>query len=327
MNLGKEILYLSYRDVVNTQLSMSDIIDAIEESFKELGNGNVEMPPKPGIHPGSNLDNFIHAMPAYIPALKSAGVKWVSGYPGNQAKKLPYISGLLILNDPETGIPLAVMDCAWITAMRTGAASAVAAKHLANSDSSTIGILACGVQGHTNLQAMNELFPLHKVKAFDIDIEQARKLVNFGKDLGLEVEIVDNAKQAVLDSDIVVTSGPITKEPHSTIESGWIKQGAFVSLVDFDSYFSRDALRECDKWITDHIGQYLYYKDEVGFFKNCPDIYSELSQIVIQAKEGRKTKREKIFSVNLGVAIDDMAVAPLVYSRAVKNDLGTWLNL
>jgi len=98
-------------------------------------------------------------MPAFIPAMNAAGVKWVSGYPGNQQKGLPYINGLLILNDPETGLPLSVMDCAWITAMRTAAASAVSAKYLARPESSTIGILACGVQGHTNLEAIDVLFP------------------------------------------------------------------------------------------------------------------------------------------------------------------------
>jgi ornithine cyclodeaminase/alanine dehydrogenase len=104
------------------------------------------MPPKPGIH--TQPDAFIHAMPAYIPALHSAGMKWVSGYPGNQQRGLPYISGLLILNEVETGLPYAVMDCTWITAYRTGAASALSAKYLARSDSQVAGILACGVQAH-----------------------------------------------------------------------------------------------------------------------------------------------------------------------------------
>ena len=97
--------------------------------FKEKGKKMVEMPPKPGIH--TRPDAFIHAMPAYISNLNAAGMKWVSGYPENYKKNLPYIAGLLILNDIETGIPICVMDCTWITAMRTGAATALAAKYLA----------------------------------------------------------------------------------------------------------------------------------------------------------------------------------------------------
>ena len=115
-------LYLSRHDVETVALPMADIIAGLEAMFIEKGRGLTEMPPKPGIH--TQPDAFIHAMPAYIPSLGAAGVKWVSGYPANQQKGLPYISGLLILNDPETGFPLAVMDCTWITAQRTGAATA-----------------------------------------------------------------------------------------------------------------------------------------------------------------------------------------------------------
>jgi len=118
-----ELLYLSRSDVERVGMSMAEIIDAVEEAFLEKGRGKVEMPPKPGIHP--RKDTFIHAMPAYIPSLEAAGIKWVSGYPENYKRGLPYITGLIILNDPETGVPMAVMDASWITAMRTGAATAV----------------------------------------------------------------------------------------------------------------------------------------------------------------------------------------------------------
>ncbi|MCJ7583831.1 MAG: hypothetical protein MUO30_03555, partial [Anaerolineales bacterium] len=109
-----KILYLSRADVEMTAIDMPTILRLLEEAFHEKGEGKVEMPPKPGIH--TMPDAFIHAMPAYIPSLKSAGIKWVSGYPENYKRGLPYITGLLILNDAETGIPLVVMDCTWITA-------------------------------------------------------------------------------------------------------------------------------------------------------------------------------------------------------------------
>src|SRR4030042_4542343 len=139
-----KILYLSQADVAKVNLAMATVINLLEIAFREKGAGKVEMPPKPGIH--TMPDAFIHAMPAYIPALKSAGIKWVSGYPENYKRSLPYITGLLVLNDVETGIPYSVMDCSWITAYRTGAASALAAKYLARPESKTAGILACGVQ-------------------------------------------------------------------------------------------------------------------------------------------------------------------------------------
>jgi ornithine cyclodeaminase/alanine dehydrogenase len=328
MTLDKQILYLSQTEVAETGLTMAEIVEAVEKAFEEMGNGRVEMPPKPGIHPGEGGDNFIHAMPAYIPALKSAGLKWVSGYPGNQAKGLPYITGLLILNDPDTGIPMAVMDCAWITAMRTAAASAVSAKYLARPESSTIGILACGVQGHTNLEAMNVLFPLKKVLAYDTVPEQSAKLAGFAAEkLGLEVEIVDDPRRAVTGCDMVVTSGPIVKNPHETIRAGWLEPGSFASLVDFDSYWSRNALAQADKWTTDNLAQYHHYKDEVGFFQDCPPVHAELGELVTGKKPGRENAEERTFAANLGLAIDDMAVAPLIYRRAVETKTGTWLPL
>ncbi|MDO9130045.1 MAG: hypothetical protein Q7U34_09285, partial [Anaerolineales bacterium] len=161
-----QILYLSRVDVEKTALDMPTILRLLEEAFGEKGRGKVEMPPKPGIH--TMPDAFIHAMPAYIPSLKSAGIKWVSGYPENYKRGLPYITGLLILNDVETGVPLAVMDCTWITAYRTGAASGLSAKYLARPNSEVAGILACGVQGRTNLEALACLFPLKRVYAYDI---------------------------------------------------------------------------------------------------------------------------------------------------------------
>src|SRR5829696_8314578 len=176
----QKILYLSRADVETVNLPMQEIIDLLEIAFREKGNGNVEMPPKPGVH--TMPDAFIHAMPAYIPAMRSAGIKWVSGYPENFRRGLPYITGLMILNDVETGIPYAVMDCAWITAMRTGAASALAAKYLARPESETVGILACGVQGRTNLEALACLFPIRQVYAYDVLPEVQEKFVDEMKD-------------------------------------------------------------------------------------------------------------------------------------------------
>src|SRR5512135_2918111 len=161
-----QLLYLSQADVTKVNLDMATVIKLLETAFSEKGKGKVEMPPKPGIH--TMPDAFIHAMPAYIPSMKSAGIKWVSGYPDNSKRELPYISGLLVLNDVETGIPYAVMDCTWITAYRTGAATALAAKYLARPESQTAGILACGVQGRTNLEALKVLFPIEHAYVYDI---------------------------------------------------------------------------------------------------------------------------------------------------------------
>jgi ornithine cyclodeaminase/alanine dehydrogenase-like protein (mu-crystallin family) len=321
----QKILYLSRADVEATEVSMAEVIDALERAFAEHGAGRVEMPPKPGVH--SQPDAFIHAMPAYIPALHSIGVKWVSGYPGNQQRGLPYITGLLILNDDETGMPLAVMDCTWITAKRTGAATAVAARYLARPESSAVGILGCGVQGRSNLEALQVLFPVKRVLAYDIVPQAVDAFVaEVSQWPELEVVKVDEPRAAVSGCDMVVTAGPILHVPHATIKAGWLDAGAFASLVDFDSFWDGPAMQEVDRFCTDDVPQLEHYR-EIGYFQSIPPIYASVGELVAGKKPGRQSPGERTMTCNLGLALDDMATAPIVYRRALERGLGTWLPL
>ncbi len=320
-----KLLYLSRADVEATGVTMREIIDALAVAFREHGLGHVEMPPKPGVH--SRPDSFIHAMPAYIPALNAIGMKWVSGYPTNQEKGLPYISGLLILNDDDTGFPLAVMDCAWITGVRTGAATALAARYLARPESETVGILGCGVQGRTNLEALSVLFPVKRVLAYDrVPESAARYAADMRAQLGVDVTVVDEPRAAVSGCDMVVTAGPILHTPHATIKAGWLDAGAFASLVDFDSFWDGPAMQEVDKFCTDDIPQLEYYRS-VGYFQQIPPIYAGLGELVAGLKPGRETPHERTIACNLGLALDDMAAAPIVYRRALERGIGAWLEL
>jgi len=324
MELGK-VLYLSRKEVEEINLPMREIIIVLDQMFKEKGAKKVEMPPKPGIHP--RPDAFIHAMPAYLPSLESAGMKWVSGYPQNQKKRLPYISGLLILNDPETGVPIAIMDCTWITAKRTGAATAVAAKYLARKNSSTVGIVACGVQGRSNLEALCCLFGIKKVKAYDIYPEIAERYAReMGEKLQLKIEPVGELLEAVKNLDIVVTSGPILKHPQPAIPPGWLSRGSFACPLDFDSYWQGEAFREADKLATDDIEQMNYYRQE-GYFRQTPEPYADLGEIVAGRKPGRESDNERTISINLGLALEDMATAILIYREALDKGIGVELPL
>jgi ornithine cyclodeaminase/alanine dehydrogenase len=320
-----KLLYLSRADVETVDLPMKEIIDLLEKAFLEKGNGKVEMPPKPGIH--TMPDAFIHAMPAFIPSMRSAGIKWVSGYPENFKRGLPYISGLMVLNDVETGIPYAVMDCAWITAMRTGAASALSAKYLARPESETVGILACGVQGRTNLEALACLFPIKRVYAYDVLPDVQEKFVADMSDrFHFEIIGVKEPQEAVVESDLVVTSGPILKHPTPTIEKDWLRPGAYGSAVDFDSYWTGEALGQLDRISTDDHAQFQYYKS-VGYFQQTPEPYADLGELVAGLKPGRVDEKERTLAINLGLAMDDMAVAPTIYQQAREKGLGVWLPL
>lgn len=320
-----KLLYLSRADVEKVALPMPRVIELLETAFKEKGEGRVEIPPKPGIHPGA--DAFIHAMPALIPALRSAGIKWVSGFPGNQKRGLPYISGLIVLNDVETGFPTAVLDCTWVTAYRTGAASALSAKYLARPGSEILGILACGVQGRTHLLAMAALFPIRRVYAYDVVPEvQTRFIAEMSARTGLEIVGVDDPRRAVEAGDIVVTSGPILKHPRPTIGKGWLRAGAFASAVDYDSYWTAEAMAEMDKLATDDIAQ-LRYVRSTGYFQRTPEPYADLGEIAAGRKPGRESAGERTMAVNLGLALDDMAVAPEICRLAGERGIGTLLPL
>ncbi len=319
------LLYLSRADVERVALDMPTIIGLLDTAFREKGEGRVEMPPKPGIHP--RPESFIHAMPASIPAMHAAGVKWVSGFPANPARGLPYISGLVLLNDDDPGLPLAVMDCTWITAYRTGAATALAARHLARPDSETVAILGCGVQGRTNLIALATLFGITKVLAYDVVPEAtSRYVADMSKALGVEIAAVTSPRDAVVAADLVVTAGPLLKHPTPVIGADWLPPGAFASAVDFDSYWKPDALSQIDKLATDDLPQFDYYR-RAGYFERTPAPYASLDEIIVGRRPGRETEDERTMAMNLGLAIEDMAVAPEVYRRAVERQLGTWLAL
>jgi ornithine cyclodeaminase/alanine dehydrogenase len=211
--------------------------------------------------------------------------------------------------------------------MRTGAATALAAKHLARPESTVVGVLGCGVQGRTNVEALNVLFPLSRVMAYDVDGEAAGRYAEEVRARhGLETVVVDDAREAVVGCDLVVTAGPILKVPHATIRAGWMDEGAFASLVDFDSYWHPPALKEVDKFCTDDHAQLRYYQS-VGYFQHIPPVHADLGELVAGHKAGRETSAERTMAANLGLALDDMAVAPLLYQKALQKGIGTWLPL
>lgn len=320
-----QLLHLSRAEVESAGVTMDEIIAVLETVFVEKGAGRVEMPPKPGVHPAP--DAFIHAMPAHVPALGATGVKWISGFPGNLARGLPYISGLLLLNDPETGIPTTVMDATWITAMRTGAATAVAARRLARPESRTLGVLACGVQGRSNLEALTRVFALEHVYAFDTRRDAAERFAHdMSQRFKLAVDVVDTPRAAVEGHDLVVTSGPILLHPTALIEADWLAPGAFACALDFDSYFTGDALRAADRLTTDDLAQMEHYRS-LGYFADTPAADCDLGQLAVGQAPGRARSDERIIALQLGLAIEDMATAVLIRERALAAGLGTRLEL
>ena len=323
---GRKLLYLSRADVEAIAMPMAEVIEAVEEALREKGTGRAEMPPKIGIHP--RPDSLCHAMPAWLPAAGGAGIKWVSAFPANAEKGLPQVSGLITINDPDTGLPLCVMDCTWVTAVRTGAATAVAARYLARGDSETVAIVACGVQGRSNLQALKTVLPeLSKVKAFDSRCDTAQAYAaEMRASLGIEVQIAESAQEAVRDSDIVVTSGPISRRSDWKLGPESFAEGTFISAVDLDSYLKPEVFAAAGKFYTDDSAQFASYR-RMGFFEGVTDPMGDLGDILAGRKPGRENDREITISANLGLAVEDVAVAARVYRKALAAGIGTELPL
>ena len=141
-------------------------------TYRALARGEIEMPPKIGVHP--RPDAFLHAMPAYLRELDVVAMKWVSGFPDNPARGLPAISGLIVLNDADTGVPLAVLDAAEITAARTAAASGACVEAFAPAGWSRVALLGCGEQGRYHCEVLRALNPACSIHAFDVVPERAR---------------------------------------------------------------------------------------------------------------------------------------------------------
>ncbi|RSN75550.1 MAG: ornithine cyclodeaminase family protein [Thermoproteota archaeon] len=319
------ILYLSYHDVNSLGLGYESIINAVEDAFRQKGRGLAEMPPKPGIHP--RPDSFIHAMPAYLKGSDVAGLKWVSGYPENPKRGIPYITGMFILNDPETGLPLCVMDAAWLTAYRTAAATAVSAKYLARENSEVLAVLGCGTQGKTNTLMLSKILPIKTIKAYDISESTLKSYEAFVKEkTDLSVMGTSSPREAVEGSDIIVTAGYILKEPNPVIEANWIKEGASAFPLDFDSYWKSSAIAAMDKFYTDDVEQLLYYIKE-GWIRPVDKISGDLGEVVVGKKPGREKETERIMCMNLGLAILDVAVGKLIYEEALKKGMGAKLPL
>jgi ornithine cyclodeaminase/alanine dehydrogenase len=306
---------------------MPEIIDGLAAAFLEKARGKTEVPPKPGIHP--RPDSFLHAMPALVPAENAAGIKWVGGYPDNPARGLPNISGLVILNDPDTGLPTAVMDCTWITAKRTGAASALGARYLARKDSTVMGICGCGVQGRSHLEAFKVILPsIRVVLLYDVlpgaqdcflaDVVPAFPDIEFRK--------AATAEEAVREADVVVTAANILKVPNPVIRKGWLKPGAFASGVDFDCYWTQDAVREMDLVFTDDHDQLQYYRS-IGFLPTIERAHGELADLVAGKSPGRTDTRQRTMALFLGLAIEDVVTGVRILERARRLEIGTELPL
>lgn len=320
----KHILYLSRKDVEEIGLSLAEIIQIVEKSFKEKGLGTSVMEPKHWYELGGG--KFCSAMSAYTPSFNVVGVKWQSGIPENPSRGLPYLNGYFIINNLENGLPIAILDSTWITGVRTGIQTAVTAKYLAKKESQTLAMIGCGVQGRSNLQALLAVLPkLEYVRAFDINENNLKAYVEYAETLGVKVILCKSQRDAISGSDMIVTAGPIHRNPSRDIEPSWLKEGVLAVPLDYDSYWQPNAINGFDKFFVDDIPQVLHLREQGSYFLDIPKIDGDLGEIIVGKKKGRENQTEKIMCMNLGVAIEDMPIAFEIYTRALDLGNGVWL--
>ena len=318
-----DFLYLSQKEVIDVGLSMKDAISIVEDVFREHGLKQFENPPKPGIHPLS--DAFIHAMPAYLPRKQAGGMKWVSGFPGNYKYGLPTIMGLIVLNDVDTGQPLAVMDGGYITNLRTAAVSAVAAKYLANKDAKVLGIVGAGIQGRYHLLSLKEVLnEIEVARVFDINTDVAHKLLSLmSKQVPFKIEVCHTVREVMESADVILTATGHLDE--RIFKDAWVREGALVLPVHTRGW-EKSALNQVDKFIVDDWLQFNSFVGGTdGYYAPLPEAYAELGEIVIGRKPGRESRNERIIDFNVGIAIHDVAMASEVLKLAKEKDLGTIL--
>jgi alanine dehydrogenase len=308
-------LILTQADV-RALLTMDRVVAAVEEAFVAHGRGEAQMPPKVYLWAREHEGDF-RAMPAALGGV--VGVKWVNAHPRNPARfGLPAVMGLFILNDPATAAPLAVMDATLLTAMRTGAAGAVASRHLAVGTPRTIGFVGAGVQARVLLQGHRVVYRDFEVRVADVDPDAAAR---FATEFNGTVVSAEEASSC----DILCTTTPVRA---AIVKREWIRGGTHINAIGADA----PGKQELDPQIlidatvvVDDIHQATHSGEiNVPFAKGllgARHIYGTLGEVVSGRKGGREGDEITVFD-STGLAIQDIAVARLVHDLARQRGVG-----
>lgn len=306
---------------VRAQLSAAACIDAVELGFRRLASGDVITPAVLGTHvPGGGF----HVKTAGIRAQRLYyAAKVNANFPGNPALRgLPTIQGVVALFDAESGEVLALMDSIEITGLRTAAASAVAARHLAPHGASRLTIVGCGAQGAYHARAMLQVRDIEHVRLADRDRNAAERLgAVLAGESTVRVEIVDDYRAACRDSDIVVTCTP-AREP--VLDRDDLPPGGFIAAVGADSEDKQEitpkAMARCAV-VVDILDQCaaigeLHHAIAAGVMSR-DDVRADLATVVSGGAAGRFTPGEPVLFDSTGTALEDVAAAAIVYEQAV----------
>lgn len=325
----KKTLILTRREIEKL-IDMRKALRIVEGAFEAHGQNKVQMPAKIYIHLDKYRGDF-RAMPAYIEGMEACGIKWVNVHPENKNYGLPSVMAVIILSDPKTGFPLAIMDGTYITNLRTGAAGGIAAKYLANKNSSTVVLVGCGAQAKAQLMALKELFKIKSVRVCGCRRSHAIDFTKKMEYMNIKMGCCVDIKGCVRGADIVVTTTPVRKP---IVKSEWIDKGVHINAIGADAKGKEEldpAILKRAKIVVDDKTQAIHSGEiNVPISKKIikeSDIYATLGEVVTGKKKGRTSKEDITVFDSTGLAIQDIAVASYVYKEAVRRRVGRYANL
>jgi 2,3-diaminopropionate biosynthesis protein SbnB len=328
-----EFLYLNQEDVKATGLDMAVALEAVEDAFRLHHQGQVNLPYKTVLDLGERERGRSNAMPAYVGGQYDVfGIKWIAGFPKNpQDYGLPRATGLFILNDAWKGVPLAVMDCTLLSAMRTGAVTGVGARYLARRDSRSVAMIGAGVQARTQLEALKTVLPgLEEVRAFDLRRETAEAFAAEAQArFGMAARAVATAEEAVRKADVVVT---VTVADEPIVKDAWMKPGSFFAAVGSYQEEEFEVVTNSDLVVVDGVEHVLHRETPVIALmiqqnRIQKEKVAELGAIVCGDRPGRQRPEERVFFSPIGMAIEDVCLCHKVYQLAARRGIGTRLGL
>lgn len=337
MSANHSILYLSKNDITALGGNSSDLyVKAVARALELHAKRDFVQPLKPYLRVNEkegHIADRIIAMPAYIGGeAPVSGVKWIGSKHDNPSKRgMERASGLIILNDPESNYPIAVMETSLISGMRTAAVTVIGARYLAKKGFERVACMGCGVIARMQLSSMLEQFPqIQTVYLYDLNTEAAGKLSGHLRERFPHVEVViaPDAEQAVRAGEVVITCTVVDK-PYIPFE--WLQKGAFVSNISIMDVH-KEVFIHADKVVVDDWDQSNREKKIInqlvleGKFSR-EQLHAELGEILIGRKAGRESEDEIILLNPMGMAVEDIASAQEIYRKAVAENIGTWLPL
>ncbi len=331
--------YLGADDVRAAMPGIEERLALAERTMVALATeGGAELPPKIGIHPRPE-SAFVHAMPAHLrdtdPAATGAtdlvGMKWVAGYATNNAIGIPAIHAVVVVNDPVTGVPTAILDGGPITAERTAAVSGVAIRRFAPATEGppVVALIGAGAQGHSHVPVIGHVLPGVRLRIVDPDPGRAAALAErAGETAGIgaaeaiavaDADVVGAARAAVDGADVVVTAASfVSPERRQVMTNAWLAPEVLVVPVDYATYCAAEVAREASLFLVDHRDQYLYNRD-LGQFDGYPDPAAMLGEAILA---GTTRPAGRVVVTHLGVGLADVVFADAIVRNAAERSLG-----